>query len=168
MEANHLERQPRLDLLLQRLGNNAIELGEDLHGELGVDALLADQLVQGICQGDAETAWGDEGMCQPTAPVFLYPRPSPPTMRPRRPAHPSEMADLPSMAIEIVIVGGWVRHLVWSRGFCRWFPAVVDGGKRGAEGQVRGNASATMDVRAEWVGLLGQPTSYRCGDWSRE
>ena len=51
---NHLERQPRLDLLLQSLGNDAVKLGEDLHGELRVDALLADQLVQGVRQGDTE------------------------------------------------------------------------------------------------------------------
>jgi hypothetical protein len=40
---------------LQRLGNNAIELGQDLHGQLRVDPLVPDQLVQGIRQGDAET-----------------------------------------------------------------------------------------------------------------
>ncbi len=50
----HLEGQPGLHLLLQGLGDNAIELGEDLHGELRVDALLSDQLVERIRQGNAE------------------------------------------------------------------------------------------------------------------
>ncbi len=77
MEVNHLECQPRLDLLLQRLGNNAIELGEDLHGELGVDALFADQLVQGVCQSDAEAA-GRQGNMSANSPVFIHSRPSRP------------------------------------------------------------------------------------------
>ena len=51
---NHLESQSSLDFILQSLGNDAVKLGEDLHGELRIDALLPDQLVQGVGQGNTE------------------------------------------------------------------------------------------------------------------
>lgn len=44
----HLERQAGLDLLLQHFGDGAVEVGEDLHGELGIDAVLGDQIVEGV------------------------------------------------------------------------------------------------------------------------
>jgi hypothetical protein len=73
-------------------------LGEDLHGELGIDALLADQLVQGIRQGDAETVGTGTKLAQ--GPLL--------EMR----AHRASLrkADLPSMTIQIVIVICRARH----------------------------------------------------------
>lgn len=53
---NHLERQARLDLFLEGLSNDAVELRQDLHGELRVDALVPDQFIQRISQGSAEAA----------------------------------------------------------------------------------------------------------------
>lgn len=52
----HLERQSRADLVLQDLGNRAVEVGQDLHGELGIDVVLRDQVVEGICERTADTA----------------------------------------------------------------------------------------------------------------
>ena len=91
----HLEGQPGLDLLLQGLGNNAIELGQDLHGELRVDALLSDQLVERIRQGNAEAVGtGVSAMaCSPR--------------RARAGSQQtglSEPAKIPSMAVQIVVV----------------------------------------------------------------
>lgn len=50
----HLERQPRLDLVLQRLSDGAIKVGEDLHRQLRVDAVLADEIVKGVSQRIAD------------------------------------------------------------------------------------------------------------------
>jgi hypothetical protein len=90
--SKHLKSQPGLDSLLQRLGNNAIELGQDLHGQLRVDPLVPDQLVQGIRQGDAETRQTRSAK-------------RPLSMVRRRLALRPRAANLPSMTIQIVIVG---------------------------------------------------------------
>lgn len=49
----HLERQARADLLLQDLGDSAVEVGEDLHGQLGIDAVVLDQVIEGVGQSCA-------------------------------------------------------------------------------------------------------------------
>lgn len=51
-----LERQPRLHLLSQHLCNTAIEVRQDLHRELGLDAALADQVVEGVRERHADAA----------------------------------------------------------------------------------------------------------------
>lgn len=50
----NLELQPTLDVLLQRLGDGLVEVAENLHGELGVYALFADQVVEGVCQSEPD------------------------------------------------------------------------------------------------------------------
>lgn len=52
---NHLERQPRLDLLLQDLGDSFIEMRKDLHGQLRIDAMLGNQVIESVCQGSPDT-----------------------------------------------------------------------------------------------------------------
>lgn len=52
----HLERQSRANLVLQDLGNSAVEVGQDLHGELGIDVVLRDEVIEGICEGAADAA----------------------------------------------------------------------------------------------------------------
>lgn len=51
--ASYLERQPRAHVGLQHLGNGAIKVCQDLHRQLGVDAVLRDQVIEGIRQGSA-------------------------------------------------------------------------------------------------------------------
>lgn len=50
----NLELQPTLDVLLQRLGDGLVEVAENFHGELGIDALFADQVVEGVCQSEPD------------------------------------------------------------------------------------------------------------------
>ena len=51
-----LEGQARLDLLAEGLGHDAIEVVEDLHGQLRIELCLLDQLIESLNQRDAETA----------------------------------------------------------------------------------------------------------------
>lgn len=51
----YLERHPRLHLVLQHLCNAAIEVAQDLHRKLRLDAALSDQLVEGIHQSPPDT-----------------------------------------------------------------------------------------------------------------
>lgn len=51
----YLERHPRLDLVLQHLCDTAIEVAQDLHRKLRLDAALSDQLVEGIHQSPPDT-----------------------------------------------------------------------------------------------------------------
>jgi hypothetical protein len=46
----YLERQPRLHLLSQHLGDAAVEIRQDLHRQLWLDAPLADQIVERVGQ----------------------------------------------------------------------------------------------------------------------
>ncbi len=57
----HLERQPSLDLVLKRLGDGAIEVGQDLHRQLGIDAVIADEIVQRVSQREADAALHTRG-----------------------------------------------------------------------------------------------------------
>lgn len=52
----HLELQARLDVLLQRLGDGLVEVAQDLHRQLRVDALIADEVVERIRQRKADAA----------------------------------------------------------------------------------------------------------------
>jgi len=51
-----LERQPSLHLIRQNLRNTAIEVRQDLHRQLGLDATLADQVVEGVRERHADAA----------------------------------------------------------------------------------------------------------------
>lgn len=50
----YLERQPGLDLLLEDVCDRAIEVGEDLHRQLRVDAVVCDQIIERIRERRAE------------------------------------------------------------------------------------------------------------------
>jgi len=47
---SHLEGQPGLDLLGERIGHNAVKVRQDLHGKLGIDPIRGDQFVQRVRQ----------------------------------------------------------------------------------------------------------------------
>jgi hypothetical protein len=51
----HLEGKPGADFIRQYLGDNPVKCGEDLHGELGLDAAFVDEVVQRVGQRQAET-----------------------------------------------------------------------------------------------------------------
>lgn len=53
-DAIHLEGQPILDVLLQRLGDGLVEVAQDLHRQLRVDTLVADEIVERVRQGKAD------------------------------------------------------------------------------------------------------------------
>ena len=50
----YFERQPRLHLISQHLRDTAIKVRQDLHRELGLDATLADQVVEGVRERHAD------------------------------------------------------------------------------------------------------------------
>lgn len=52
----HLESHPRLHLITQHGGDVLVEIGHDSHGELWFDPPRADQVVQGVCQSEADAA----------------------------------------------------------------------------------------------------------------
>jgi hypothetical protein len=58
-----LECEARLDFVGEDIGDGLVEVGEDLHGELGLDTALGDEVVERVCEGTAQTAAG-----QPDAP----------------------------------------------------------------------------------------------------
>jgi hypothetical protein len=58
-----LECEARLDLVGEDIGDGLVEVGENLHGELGLDTALGDEVVERVCEGTAQTAAG-----QPDAP----------------------------------------------------------------------------------------------------
>jgi hypothetical protein len=51
---SYLKRQPSLHLIRQHLRNTAIEVRQDLHRQLGLDATLADQVVEGVRERHAD------------------------------------------------------------------------------------------------------------------
>lgn len=55
----HLEGQTALDVLLQRLGDGLIKVAQDLHRQLRVDALLADEVVESIRQSETDAMQGE-------------------------------------------------------------------------------------------------------------
>lgn len=50
----HLERQPCLDLVLKHVCDGSVEVGEDLHRQLRVDASVRDEVIESVCQGGAD------------------------------------------------------------------------------------------------------------------
>jgi hypothetical protein len=52
----YLERQARLDLLLQNFTNGSVEVAKDLHRQLRVDTMLRDQVIEGIGKRCSDTA----------------------------------------------------------------------------------------------------------------
>jgi hypothetical protein len=56
----HLERQTGLDLVCEPICDCFVEVYEDLHGELGLDSALGDQVVERVREGTAQTV-----LCQP-------------------------------------------------------------------------------------------------------
>lgn len=50
----YLESQPGLDLLLEDIGNRAVEVGKYLHRKLRVDSVVCDKIIEGIRQRRAE------------------------------------------------------------------------------------------------------------------
>lgn len=51
----HLEGKPSADFIRQHLGDSPVKSGENLHGELGLDAAFVDEVVQRVGQRQAET-----------------------------------------------------------------------------------------------------------------
>lgn len=54
--SSHLEAEAGLDLVGQHFGDGLVEVHEDLHGKLRLDAALRDERVQRVCEGATETA----------------------------------------------------------------------------------------------------------------
>lgn len=73
--AIYLELKSTLDVLLKRLGNSLVEVAQDLHRQLRVDALLANQIVQRISQGEPDTA--NPVSNKPWPPAVDWPLPAP-------------------------------------------------------------------------------------------
>jgi hypothetical protein len=58
--SSHLERQASLDPISQPVRNCFVEVYENLHGKLGLDSALGDQVVERVGEGTAQTV-----LCQP-------------------------------------------------------------------------------------------------------
>jgi hypothetical protein len=56
----HLERQTGLDLICEPVCDRFVKVYEDLHGKLGLDSALGDQVVERVREGTAQTV-----LCQP-------------------------------------------------------------------------------------------------------
>lgn len=54
--ASYLECQPRAHVGLQHFGNGPVEVGQNLHRKLGVDAVLCDQVIERIRQSGTDAA----------------------------------------------------------------------------------------------------------------
>ena len=52
----HLEGESALNLLCEHIGNGLVKVGENLHGELWLDAALGDEIVKCVCKGAAQAA----------------------------------------------------------------------------------------------------------------
>lgn len=50
----HLELQTALDVLLERLGDGLVEVGQDLHRQLRADVPVADEIVERVRQSEAD------------------------------------------------------------------------------------------------------------------
>jgi hypothetical protein len=61
----HLERQTGLDLLCEPVRDCFVEVYEDLHGQLGLDSALGDQVVERVCEGTAQTVLRQPVRSQP-------------------------------------------------------------------------------------------------------
>jgi hypothetical protein len=63
----HFECEPCLDLFRQHLGNHAIEIVEDLHGQLRLDAAFVDEIVDSVDERLTDTG----ELCQYTAALVV-------------------------------------------------------------------------------------------------
>lgn len=50
----HLKSQSSFDLILEHIGDRTVEVGENLHRQLWVDASVRDEIIEGVCQSSAE------------------------------------------------------------------------------------------------------------------
>ncbi len=89
MGVSYSEGELCFDIFVQCISDGAIESAEDLHGQLRLDALAANQVIESIGQSAADAAGGlVSGLLWVVIIV---------------PAIPVELVDI------------WVRHLEWSR-----------------------------------------------------
>lgn len=58
--SSHLKRKFCLDLIGKDLSNDAVKVGQHLHGELGLDASLVDQVIQSIGERKTDANIGSE------------------------------------------------------------------------------------------------------------
>jgi len=49
--------QTGFDILLERFGDGLVEVTENLHGKLGVDALVTNEIIKSVCQSEADARW---------------------------------------------------------------------------------------------------------------
>jgi hypothetical protein len=59
----YLECQPRLHLVLQHVRDCAIEVGQDLHRQLRVDAGVRDEVIEGVCESGTDAVQSARGAC---------------------------------------------------------------------------------------------------------
>lgn len=55
MRPTDLEGETRFDLVAEHVGNSLVKVEKDLHGELGLDPALGDELVECIGEGATQT-----------------------------------------------------------------------------------------------------------------
>lgn len=60
---SYLERQARLHLFLQHIRDRAIEVGQDLHRQLGVDAGVRDEVIEGVCESGTDAVQRAAHVC---------------------------------------------------------------------------------------------------------
>jgi hypothetical protein len=54
----YLKSQTSADLIRKNFGNNAVKCGENLHGQLRLNATFVDQVIKGVCQRQAKASVG--------------------------------------------------------------------------------------------------------------
>ena len=59
----YLECQPRLHLVLQHVRDRAIEVGQNLHRQLRVDAGVRDEVIKGVCESGTDAVQRARGAC---------------------------------------------------------------------------------------------------------
>ena len=61
----YLECESGADFVRQDLCDDSVKGREDLHSQLGLNAAFVDQIVKGICQGQAETKQSKSALMPP-------------------------------------------------------------------------------------------------------
>lgn len=79
----HLERQPRLNLVRKYFRDRFVEVGKNLHGQLGFYPALGDEIVKGVREGPAHAA-----ICQP------------------KHARSQRVQAIPASPVEFIVLGG--------------------------------------------------------------
>lgn len=54
--AADLESHARLDLIREHISHGLVEVDEDPHSQLGLDAALGDEVIERVCEGIPEAA----------------------------------------------------------------------------------------------------------------